>query len=138
MLLNDNVLLNQQLPFDDIKPHLLGHWGTCPCLTLIYVHLNRFIRNTGLDTLFVVGLGNKSQVLKRLDHIHMSMCRSWHTSHCQVLSCLWLEKSLCTFLPQYSHDHRGLHKLIADFSIPGGFPRFVVDICSIFFGINKP
>ena len=81
IFLSDNVLLDRQLTFDDIKPRLLGHWGTCPGLTLIYAHLNRLIRDTGLDALFVVGPGNKSTVLKRLDHTHMCTFRSWRTSH---------------------------------------------------------
>ncbi|KAF8541535.1 XFP N-terminal domain-containing protein [Trichophaea hybrida] len=42
----------------DIKPRLLGHWGTCPGLTLIYAHLNRVIKNTRSDMIFVVGPGH--------------------------------------------------------------------------------
>ena len=57
IFLKDNVLLEKELTFDDIKPRLLGHWGTCPGLILVYAHLNRIIRNTGLDALLVVGPG---------------------------------------------------------------------------------
>lgn len=42
-----------------------------------------------------------------------------------ILSCLWLEDSLSTFLPDYPREYSGLKKLIAAFSAPGGFPRFV-------------
>lgn len=57
IFLNDNVLLEKQLTFDHIKPRLLGHWGTCPGLVLVYAHLNRIIRKTDADVLFVVGPG---------------------------------------------------------------------------------
>ena len=57
IFLNDNVLLDKKITPDMIKPRLLGHWGTCPGLVLIYGHLNRIIKNTGLNALFVVGPG---------------------------------------------------------------------------------
>lgn len=57
IFLKNNVLLERELTFEDIKPRLLGHWGTCPGITLIYAHLNRIIKNTGLDSLLVVGPG---------------------------------------------------------------------------------
>jgi xylulose-5-phosphate/fructose-6-phosphate phosphoketolase len=57
IFLKSNVLLENNLTFDDIKPRLLGHWGTCPGLILVYAHLNRIIRKTGLDALYVVGPG---------------------------------------------------------------------------------
>ena len=58
IFLNDNVYLEQELTHDHIKPRLLGHWGTCPGLVLIYAHLNRVIRKSGLDALLVVGPGS--------------------------------------------------------------------------------
>jgi len=41
----DNPLLREPLRREDIKPRLLGHWGTTPGLNLIYAHANRLIRN---------------------------------------------------------------------------------------------
>jgi xylulose-5-phosphate/fructose-6-phosphate phosphoketolase len=41
--LQDNVLLERPLSFDDIKPRLLGHWGTCPGINFTYAHLNALI-----------------------------------------------------------------------------------------------
>ena len=40
----DNPLLRRPLTFDDVKPRLLGHWGTTPGLNFIYAHLNRVIQ----------------------------------------------------------------------------------------------
>jgi len=57
IFLNDNVLLEKDITFDNIKPRLLGHWGTCPGLVMVYAHLNRIICKTGLDALYVVGPG---------------------------------------------------------------------------------
>ena len=42
--LQDNPLLREPLRPEHIKPRLLGHWGTSPGLSFIYVHLNRLIK----------------------------------------------------------------------------------------------
>jgi phosphoketolase len=39
-----NPLLREPLKKEHIKPRLLGHWGTSPGLNLVYVHLNRLIK----------------------------------------------------------------------------------------------
>ena len=38
--LRANPLLREPLAPEHIKPRLLGHWGTSPGLSLVYVHLN--------------------------------------------------------------------------------------------------
>jgi xylulose-5-phosphate/fructose-6-phosphate phosphoketolase len=50
--LQDNALLEVPLTLEHIKPRLLGHWGTTPGLNLLYVHLNRLIKDNGLQRLF--------------------------------------------------------------------------------------
>jgi hypothetical protein len=40
----DNPLLERPLEENDVKPRLLGHWGTTPGLNLVYAHANRAIR----------------------------------------------------------------------------------------------
>ncbi|KAG6373448.1 putative phosphoketolase [Boletus reticuloceps] len=104
IFLKDNVLLERKLTSDDIKPRLLGHWGTCPGLTLVYAHLNRIIKKTDLDALLVIGPGHGAP---------------------GILSCLWLEEALACFWPRYSRDRAGLTRLIAKFSTPGGFPSHI-------------
>ena len=54
----DDPLLRRPLTADDVKPRLLGHWGTTPGLNLIYTHLNRAIRTWDLDAIFVTGPGH--------------------------------------------------------------------------------
>ena len=61
--LRSNPLLRQPLTVEDIKPRLLGHWGTSPALSLVYVALNRLIRETGQDCLYVTGPGHGGPAL---------------------------------------------------------------------------
>src|SRR3989338_2602489 len=42
--LQDNFALERRLKFDDIKPRLLGHWGTCPGINFVYANLNNLIK----------------------------------------------------------------------------------------------
>src|SRR3954447_24073461 len=42
--LRDNPLLTEPLKPEHIKNRLLGHWGSSPGLSFIYVHLNRMIK----------------------------------------------------------------------------------------------
>lgn len=61
--LQDNPLLSRPLTLADVKPRLLGHWGTSPGLNLIYTHLNRLIRQYSLNVLFVTGPGHGGPAL---------------------------------------------------------------------------
>ena len=54
----DNPLLRRPLVAEDVKPRLLGHWGTTPGLNFIYVHINRVIRRDDLDAMYVIGPGH--------------------------------------------------------------------------------
>ena len=56
--LRDNALLERPLTRDDIKPRLLGHWGTTAGLNFIYTHLNRLIRLHDLNMMYVIGPGH--------------------------------------------------------------------------------
>lgn len=104
IFLRDNILLERELTFDDIKPRLLGHWGTCPGLTLVYSHLNLLAVQRKKDIIFVVGPGHGAPA---------------------ILSSLWLEGSLERFYPEYSRNKAGLEKLITKFSTPSGFPSHI-------------
>src|SRR5574338_407440 len=54
----DDPLLREPLKPDDIKPRLLGHWGTTPGLNFIYAHMNRVIREFDLDAIYIIGPGH--------------------------------------------------------------------------------
>lgn len=42
LFLQNNFLLDSKLTFDDIKPRLLGHWGTCHGIDVAYANLKAF------------------------------------------------------------------------------------------------
>ena len=104
IFLQDNAYVKRDLTFDDIKPRLLGHWGTCPGLSLAYSHLNLLIQKHDLDMLYVVGPGHGAP---------------------SILANLWLEGSLAKFYPECSQDTKGLTRLITGFSTTGGFPSHI-------------
>src|SRR5512147_3339040 len=58
-----NPLLRRPLTADDIKPRLLGHWGTSTGLSFIYVHLNRLIKNADANVIYLAGPGHGGPAL---------------------------------------------------------------------------
>ncbi|MFJ6416054.1 phosphoketolase [Paeniglutamicibacter sp. NPDC091659] len=102
--LQENVLLRIPLAAEHIKPRLLGHWGTSPGLSLIYVHLNRLIRRSGAEVLFVAGPGHGGPA---------------------VIANLYLEGTYSEIYPEVSQDLAGLRNLVRQFSTPGGIPSHV-------------
>src|SRR5258705_2615086 len=73
----DNPLLKEPLKREHIKPRLLGHWGTTPGLNFIYVHLNRAIKESDLDMIYIIGPGHArpaiiAQAYMRCTYIQVS------------------------------------------------------------------
>jgi xylulose-5-phosphate/fructose-6-phosphate phosphoketolase len=97
----DNPLLREPLKPEDVKPRLLGHFGTTPGLNLIYVHLNRAIRARDLDAIFVTGPG--------------------HGGPANVANA-YLEGTYSELYPDVGRGEQGLRKLFRQFSFPGGIP----------------
>ena len=58
-----NPLLREPLVSEHIKPRLLGHWGTSPGLSLIYVHASRLIQQTGQQMIYLAGPGHGGPAL---------------------------------------------------------------------------
>jgi xylulose-5-phosphate/fructose-6-phosphate phosphoketolase len=102
--LMDNPLLEQPLQLSDVKPRLLGHWGTTPGLNFIYAHLNRVIRKYDLDMLYVAGPGHGGPAL---------------------VANVYLEGTYSEYYPNISEDKDGMRKLFKQFSFPGGIPSHV-------------
>ncbi len=46
LFLQDDFLLERELTFDDIKPRLLGHWGTCHGINVAYANLRAYFSKT--------------------------------------------------------------------------------------------
>src|SRR5215203_2654851 len=102
--LQENPLLRRPLEPGDIKPRLLGHWGTSPGLSLVYTHLNRHIRRSGEEVLFVAGPGHGGPA---------------------VVANVYLEGTYSEIYPEVSNDQAGLLRLVRQFSTPGGIPSHV-------------
>ena len=100
----DNPLLEKPLTLKDIKPRLLGHWGTTPGLNFLYVHLNRAIRNFDLDMIYIIGPGHGGPA---------------------TVAQAWLEGTYGEVFPNITPDAEGLRKLFKQFSFPGGIPSHV-------------
>ena len=99
--LRDNPLLTDPLRIEHIKPRLLGHWGTTPGLNFVYVHMNRVIREHGLNAIFICGPGHGGPA---------------------VVANTYLEGSYTEHYPHISRDTAGMRKLFGQFSFPGGIP----------------
>jgi xylulose-5-phosphate/fructose-6-phosphate phosphoketolase len=100
----DNPLLKRPLTIQDVKPRLLGHWGTTPGLNFIYVHLNRVIKERDLDMIFVTGPGHGGPGL---------------------VANVYLEGTYSEVYPNIPQDTDGIRRLFKQFSFPGGIPSHV-------------
>jgi xylulose-5-phosphate/fructose-6-phosphate phosphoketolase len=102
--LMDNPLLRRPLQPEDVKPRLLGHWGTTPGLNFIYAHLNRAIIQRDLDAIYVFGPGHGGPA---------------------AVAGAWLDGTYSEIYGDVSQDERGMKRLFKQFSFPGGIPSHV-------------
>lgn len=102
--LQGNPLLRRPLTPEDIKPRLLGHWGTSPGLSLIYAHVSRLIRRTGQEAIYLAGPGHGGPAL---------------------VAAGYLEGTYSEIYPVVSQDENGMLRLFRQFSAPGGIPSHV-------------
>ena len=104
LYLLDNVLLKRPLSINDIKPKVVGHFGTVPGQNFIYVHLNRIIKKYKLNMIYISGPGHGGNAL---------------TSN------TYLEGSYSKIYPEITEDYEGLKKFCKQFSFPGGVSSHV-------------
>jgi len=102
--LQDNPLLDRPLTLADIKPRLLGHWGTTPGLNLLYVHLNRLIKENDLNMIYIMGPGHGGP---------------------GIVAHSYLEGSYTEHYPAIERNRNGLQRLFRQFSWPQGIPSHV-------------
>jgi len=102
--LRDNPLLREPLRPEHIKPRLLGHWGTSPGLSFIYVHLNRLVRETDASVIYLTGPGHGGPA---------------------IVANVYLEGTYSEIYPSVSQDAEGMRRLFRQFSTPGGVPSHV-------------
>ena len=58
LYLLDNPLLREPLRREHIKKKIVGHWGTVPGQNFVYVHMNRAIKEFGLNMIYLSGPGH--------------------------------------------------------------------------------
>ena len=102
--LKDNPLLERPLTLEDVKPRLLGHWGTTPGLNFLYVHWNRLIRERDLNMMYVIGPGHGGPGL---------------------VANTYLEGSYTEIYPHIEQNRDGIKRLFRQFSWPYGIPSHV-------------
>ena len=97
--LRDNPLLREPLKPEHVKRRLLGHWGSDPGMSLVYIHLNRLIKKYDLDVIFLAGPGHGAPAL---------------------ISNVYLEGAYSEIYSEISEDADGMRRLFKQFSFPGG------------------
>jgi len=102
--LKDNPLLERALTKEDIKPRLLGHWGTTAGLNFIYTHLNRLIRLNDLNMMYIIGPGHGGP---------------------GIVAHTYLEGSYTERYPAVEQNKDGIKRLFRQFSWPYGIPSHV-------------
>ena len=104
LYLLDNPLLRRELTYKDIKPNVVGRWGTAPGQNFIYMHLNRVIKKFNLNMIYLSGPGHGGQAM---------------------IANNYLEGVYTRFYPEITEDEEGLKKLCKQFSFPGGVSSHV-------------
>src|SRR5689334_12038395 len=94
-----NPLLKTPLSRDDVKPRLLGHWGTTPGLNFIYAHLNRVIKEREQSTVYITGPGHGGPGL---------------------VANAYLDGTYSEIYSDITADAEGMRRLFRQFSFPGG------------------
>src|SRR3954452_6114148 len=102
--LKDNPLLDRPLTLDDVKPRLLGHWGTTPGLNFLYLHWNRIIRERDLNMIYIIGPGHGGPGL---------------------VANTYLEGSYSEIYPHIERNSDGIKRLFRQFSWPYGVASHV-------------
>ena len=95
--LRSNVLLRTPLAPADVKPRIVGHWGTTPGLTFLFAHLNALIAATGQSTLVVTGPGHGGSA---------------------GAAAAFLDGTLAERMPCFSNDEQGVELLCRRYAAP--------------------
>ena len=99
LYLMDNPLLKKPLEINHVKPHPVGHFGTCPGQNFIYIHCNRVIKKFNLNMIYLSGPGHGGQAM---------------------IAQNYLDGTYSRYFPQYTENEAGIKKLCCDFAYPRG------------------
>jgi xylulose-5-phosphate/fructose-6-phosphate phosphoketolase len=97
--LRANPLLREPLKPEHIKNRLLGHWGSDPGQSFVWVHMNRLIKKYDLNVIYISGPGHGAPA---------------------TLANSYLEGHYSEVYPDKSCDEAGMLKFFRQFSFPGG------------------
>ena len=100
LYLKNDFLLERSLTPEDIKPRLLGHWGTCHGINVAYANLKSYFGDDQ-NFIFVLGPGHGFPALQ---------------------ANLFLDGDLLKIDSQATLDKSGIGYLCRNFSWPDGFP----------------
>lgn len=104
LYLLNNPLLKRPLTMEDVKPRLVGHWGTIPGQNFIFTHLNRLITKYDLNMIYIVGPGHGGQT---------------------AVTNAYLDGTYTEVYPNITKNEEGLKKLFKQFSFSGGISSHV-------------
>src|SRR5271154_4699725 len=99
--LMENPLLREPLRKEQIKPRLLGHFGTTPGLNFVYAHMNRVIKAHDLNAIYICGPGHGGP---------------------GMVANTYLEGTYSEIYPHIPENEEGMKRLFRQFSFPGGIP----------------
>lgn len=141
LFLQENFLLEHNLTFDDIKPRLLGHWGTCHGIDVAYANLRAFflpekkptqpkeyqgqfkevLNNLNKTAVDKVDTGfEESDDTRRRENFHFILGPGHGFPALQAN--LFIDGDLEKVDPKATRDAKGIAYLCRNFSWPGGFP----------------
>ena len=100
LYLKSNFLLERELTPDDIKPRLLGHWGTCHGINVAYANLKAHFRDVD-NFSFILGPGHGFPALQ---------------------ANLFIDGELAKVDHRATIDEVGIEYICKNFSWPDGFP----------------
>lgn len=98
-LLDNPLLRDHKLCYDDVKKKLVGHWGTVPGQNFIYAHCDRVINKYDQDMIYLSGPGHGGNFL---------------------VANSYLEGTYSEVYPNIGENKEGLKRLCKQFSFPGG------------------
>jgi xylulose-5-phosphate/fructose-6-phosphate phosphoketolase len=102
--LKDNFLLERPLTAEDIKPKLVGHWGTCPGVNFVYAHLNHLVKKHKQSAIFVLGPGHGMSALQ---------------------ANVFMEGTLEKYYEKATRDEKGIAYISKNYTWPYGFSSHV-------------
>lgn len=141
LFLQDNFLLERGLAADDIKPRLLGHWGTCHGIDVAYANLKAFFAPDSYTTKPEVAEHQYKDVIDSLTKSEAARVKTGFESDKSqreqdnftfilgpghgfpaLQANLFIDGELEKVDPKATRDEKGIEYICRNFSWPGGFP----------------